>query len=170
MRSTCPRRAPKEERRLILQVVQPGLLGLMDGSVSTLAPLFATAAMTGKPHDAFVVGLAASLGAGVSMGLAEALSDDGEISGRGSPLIRGSVTGLGTAIGGMGHTLPFLLPQLGAALTLAYIVVVIELLAIAFIRFRFMHTPLGRTIVQVIGGGAIVFAVGLLPGQFGAGN
>jgi VIT1/CCC1 family predicted Fe2+/Mn2+ transporter len=164
------RRAPKEERRLILQIVQPGLLGLMDGSVSTLAPLFATAAMTGKPHDAFVVGLAASLGAGISMGLAEALSDDGEISGRGNPLIRGSVTGLGTAIGGMGHTLPFLLPQLGAALTLAYIVVVIELLAIAFIRFRFMRTPLGRTIVQVIGGGAIVFAVGLLLGRFGAGD
>jgi VIT1/CCC1 family predicted Fe2+/Mn2+ transporter len=164
------RRAPKEERRLILQIVQPGLLGLMDGSVSTLAPLFATAAMTGKPHDAFVVGLAASLGAGISMGLAEALSDDGEISGRGNPLIRGSVTGLGTANGGMGHTLPFLLPQLGAALTLAYIVVVIELLAIAFIRFRFMRTPLGRTIVQVIGGGAIVFAVGLLLGRFGAGD
>ena len=164
------RRAPKEERRLILQIVQPGLLGLMDGSVSTLAPLFATAAMTGKPHDAFVVGLAASLGAGISMGLAEALSDDGEISGRGSPLIRGSVTGLGTAIGGMGHTFPFLLPHLGAALTLAYIVVVIELLAIAFIRFRFMRTPLGRTIVQVIGGGAIVFAVGLLLGRFGAGD
>jgi len=164
------RRPPKEERRLILQVVQPGLLGLMDGSVSTLAPLFAAAAMTGKPHDAFVVGLAASLGAGISMGLAEALSDDGEISGRGSPLIRGSVTGVGTAIGGMGHTLPFLLSQLTAALTLAYIVVVFELLAIAYIRFRYMHTPLGRTIAQVIGGGAIVFAVGLLLGRFGAGS
>ena len=168
MSTTRP--AAKAEWRLILQVVQPGLLGLMDGSVSTLAPLFAAAALTGKPRDAFVVGLAASLGAGISMGLAEALSDDGEISGRGSPLIRGSVTGFGTAIGGMGHTLPFLLPSLGAALTLAYIVVVIELLAISVIRYRYMRTPLGRTIVQVIGGGAIVFAVGLLLGRFGAGD
>jgi erythrin-vacuolar iron transport family protein len=164
---TAPAR--REERRLILQVIQPGLLGLMDGSVSTLAPLFAAAALTGQPRDAFVVGLAASLGAGISMGLAEALSDDGEISGRGSPVIRGSVTGLGTAVGGMGHTLPFLLSRLEAALTLAYVVVVIELLAIAFIRFRYMHTPLGRTIVQVIGGGAIVFGVGLLLGRYGAG-
>jgi VIT1/CCC1 family predicted Fe2+/Mn2+ transporter len=162
--------ARREERRLILQVIQPGLLGLMDGSVSTLAPLFAAAAMTGNPRDAFVVGLAASLGAGISMGLAEALSDDGEISGRGSPVTRGSVTGFGTAVGGMGHTLPFLLSRLEAALTLAYVVVVIELLAIAYIRFRYMRTPLGRTIVQVIGGGAIVFAVGLLLGRFGAGE
>jgi erythrin-vacuolar iron transport family protein len=162
--------ARREERTLILQVIQPGLLGLMDGSVSTLAPLFAAAAMTGQPRDAFVVGLAASLGAGISMGLAEALSDDGEISGRGSPVIRGSVTGLGTAVGGMGHTLPFLLSRLEAALTLAYVVVVIELLAIACIRFRYMHTPLGRTIVQVIGGGAIVFAVGLLLGRYGGGD
>ena len=114
------RQPPKDERRLILQVIQPGVLGLMDGSVSTLAPLFAAAAITGKPHDAFVVGLAASLGAGISMGLAEALSNDGEISGRGSPLITGNVTGVGTAIGGMGHTFPFLLPKLSAALTLAY--------------------------------------------------
>jgi len=126
--------------------------------------------MTGKPHDAFVVGLAASLGAGISMGLAEALSNDGEISGRGSPLITGNVTGVGTAIGGMGHTFPFLLPKLSAALTLAYIVVVVELLSIAYIRFRYMHAPLGRTIAQVIGGGAIVFAVGLLLGRFGAGG
>jgi len=158
----------REERRLILQVIQPGLLGLMDGSVSTLAPLFAAAAMTGKSHDAFIVGLAASLGAGISMGLAEALSDDGEISGRGSPLVRGSVTGLGTAIGGMGHTFPFLIPQLHVALTIAYIVVVLELLTIAYIRFRYMRTPLGRTILQVIGGGAIVFGVGLLLGRLGA--
>jgi erythrin-vacuolar iron transport family protein len=162
--------ARREERKLILQVIQPALLGLMDGSVSTLAPLFAAAAMTGQPRDAFVVGLAASLGAGISMGLAEALSDDGEISGRGSPVIRGSVTGLGTAVGGMGHTLPFLLSRLEAALTLAYVVVVIELLAIAYIRFRYMHTPLRRTIAQVIGGGAIVFAVGLLLGRYGAGE
>jgi erythrin-vacuolar iron transport family protein len=161
-------RVGREERRLILQVVQPGLLGLMDGSVSTLAPLFAAAAMTGQPHDAFVVGLAASLGAGISMGLAEALSDDGEISGRGKPAIRGTVTGVGTTIGGMGHTLPFLIDRLQLALTIAYAVVVLELLAIAYIRFRYMRTPLGRTIVQVIGGGAIVFGVGLLLGRLGA--
>ena len=170
MPTGAARDTPRGERKLILQVVQPGLLGLMDGSVSTLAPLFAAAAMTGQSRDAFVVGLAASLGAGISMGLAEALSDDGEISGRGNPLIRGAVTGIGTAVGGMGHTLPFLLSRLGAALTLAYIVVVIELLAIAYIRFRYMHTPLGRTILQVIGGGAIVFAVGLFLGRFGAGD
>jgi len=157
------------ERRLILQVVQPALLGLMDGSVSTLAPLFAAAALTGNSRDAFVVGLAASLGAGISMGLAEALSDDGELSGRGNPLVRGSVTGLGTTVGGMGHTLPFLIPQLKVALTLAYVVVVLELLVISFIRFRYMRSPLGRTIVQVIGGGAIVFAVGLWLGRLGAG-
>jgi erythrin-vacuolar iron transport family protein len=160
----------REERRLILQVIQPGLLGLMDGSVSTLAPLFAAAAMTGRPRDAFIVGLAASLGAGISMGLAEALSDDGAISGRGNPVLRGGVTGLGTTIGGMGHTLPFLLPRLDVALSVAYVVVVLELLSIAFIRFRYMHTPLGRTIVQVIGGGAIVFGLGLVLGRLGAGS
>ena len=164
-----PAPGPQGERRMILQVVQPGLLGLMDGSVSTLAPLFAAAALTGKSHDALVVGLAASLGAGISMGLAEALSDDGELSGRGSPVIRGAVTGLGTTIGGMGHTLPFLIHQLNVALSLAYVVVVLELLAISFIRLRYMRSPLGRTIVQVIGGGAIVFAVGLWLGQLGAG-
>lgn len=158
------------ERRFILQVVQPGLLGLMDGSVSTLAPLFAAAALTGRTHDAFIVGLAASLGAGISMGIAEALSDDGKLSGRGSSIIRGSVTGIGTTIGGMGHTFPFLIGDLQMALTVAYGVVVLELLAIAFIRFRFMRTPLARTIVQVIGGGAIVFAVGLWLGRLGAGD
>lgn len=158
------------ERERILQVVQPGLLGLMDGSVSTLAPLFATATLTGRAHAAFLVGLAASAGAAISMGLAEALSDDGELSGRGNPWRRGAVTGLGTLIGGMGHTLPFLIAQLHTALTVAYAVVVIELVAIAFIRLRYMHNPLGRTIIQVIGGGAIVFALGIWLGRFGAGT
>jgi VIT1/CCC1 family predicted Fe2+/Mn2+ transporter len=158
-----------EEHRLVLQVVQPGLLGLMDGSVSTLAPIFATAALTGRTGAAFFVGLAASLGAGISMGLAEALSDDGKVSGRGRPWARGAVTGVGTAVGGMGHTLPFLLRDLHAALYLAYVVVVVELVAIAYIRFRYMASPLGRTIVQVIGGGGIVFAVGLWLGRLGAG-
>lgn len=158
-----------DERKIVLQIVQPALLGLMDGSVSTLAPLFATATLTGSPHDAFFVGLAASLGAGISMGLAEALSDDGVISGRGSPLLRGGVTGGATFLGGMFHTLPFLIPHLGTALMLAYAVVVMELLAIAYIRFRFMKTPLGKTIVQVILGGGVVFAIGVWLGRLGAG-
>jgi erythrin-vacuolar iron transport family protein len=151
----------------VLQVVQPGLLGLMDGSVSTLAPLFATATLTGRTWSAFLVGLAASIGAGISMGLAEALSDDGEISGRGKPLMRGVITGGGTVIGGMLHTLPFLLSDLRTALLLAYAVVVLELLAIAYIRYRWMRSPLGSTVVQVIIGGGIVFGLGIWLGRFG---
>lgn len=158
------------ERDRILQVIQPALLGLMDGSVSTLAPLFATAALTGRTHSAFLVGLAASAGAAISMGLAEALSDDGELSGRGNPWMRGAVTGLGTLIGGMGHTLPFLISRLGTALTVAYIVVIIELVSIAYIRYRYMGSPLGKTIIQVIGGGGIVFALGIWLGKLGAGG
>jgi VIT1/CCC1 family predicted Fe2+/Mn2+ transporter len=154
----------------VLQVVQPGLLGLMDGSVSTLAPLFATATLTGRTESAFLVGLAASVGAGISMGLAEALSDDGQISGRGKPLMRGVITGGGTVIGGMLHTLPFLLSNLRTALLLAYVVVVVELLAIAYIRYRWMRSPLGRTVVQVIVGGGIVFGVGIWLGRIGAGG
>ena len=153
----------------VLQVVQPGLLGLMDGSVSTLAPLFATAALTGRTESAFLVGLAASVGAGISMGLAEALSDDGQISGRGKPLMRGIIAGGGTVIGGMLHTLPFLLRNLQTALFLAYGVVVFELLAIAYIRYRWMSSPLGKTVVQVIIGGGIVFALGIWLGKIGAG-
>jgi len=154
----------------VLQVVQPGLLGLMDGSVSTLAPLFATATLTGRTSSAFLVGLAASVGAGISMGLAEALSDDGQISGRGKPLMRGIITGGGTVIGGMLHTLPFLLSNLRTALLLAYVVVVIELVAIAYIRYRWMRSPLGSTVVQVILGGGIVFGLGIWLGRFGAGG
>jgi erythrin-vacuolar iron transport family protein len=157
------------DHQLVLQVVQPGLLGLMDGSVSTLAPLFATAALTGRTHAAFFVGLAASLGAGISMGLAEALSDDGAVSGRGNPWTRGAITGAGTIIGGMGHTLPFLITDLHRALVLAYVLVIIELVAIAYIRFRYMKSPLGRTVVQVIGGGVIVFFIGIWLGRLGAG-
>jgi len=158
------------ERARILQVIQPGLLGLMDGSVSTLAPLFATAALTGRAHSAFLVGAAASAGAAISMGLAEALSDDGELSGRGNPIARGAVTGVGTLIGGMGHTLPFLLTQLSTALSVAYIVVIVELVSIAYIRYRYMKSPLIKTIVQVIGGGGIVFGLGVLLGRLGAGG
>jgi len=157
-------------RQFVLQKVQPALLGLMDGSVSTLAPLFATALATRKPMTAFYVGLAASVGAGISMGLAEALSDDGKVTGRGMPVGRGAITGIATAIGGMLHTFPFLLSSLSTALKLAYVVVVVELLSIAYIRFHFMKSPWVRTVVQVIVGGAIVFAIGLWLGELGAGD
>jgi VIT1/CCC1 family predicted Fe2+/Mn2+ transporter len=133
----------------------------MDGSVSTLAPIFAAAGLTGQPIKAFYVGLAASLGAAISMGLAEALSDDGTVTGRGHPVARGLITGAATACGGMLHTFPFLINNLQVALHIAYIVVIIELLAIAFIRFRFMNSPLPRTIVQVIVGGIVVFLIGI---------
>src|SRR3954447_2187288 len=157
----------KEQHDFVIQKVQPALLGLMDGSVSTLAPLFATAGLTGQPIKAFYVGLAASLGAGISMGLAEALSDDGKVTGRGHPLNRGLITGLATAFGGMLHTLPFLIPNIHTALRIAYIVVIVELLIISFIRYRFMETPLAQTIGQVVVGGGIVFAVGIWLGGIG---
>ncbi len=153
---------------LVLQKVQPALLGLMDGSVSTLAPIFAAAGLTGKPRTAFFVGLASSVGAGISMGLAEALSDDGKVTGRGTPIGRGAITGFATVIGGMLHTFPFLIPSLPMALRTAYAVVIVELLAIAFIRYRFMKTPLVTTIIQVIIGGGIVFAIGIWLGRIGA--
>ncbi len=153
----------------MLQKVQPALLGLMDGSVSTLAPIFAAAGLTHSSHSAFFVGLAASVGAGISMGLAEALSDDGEVSGRGKPLLRGAITAIATTVGGMLHTLPFLIAALSLALHLAYGVVVVELLLIAFIRYRFMNSPLAQTVGQVIVGGGIVFGIGLWLGRIGAG-
>jgi len=140
----------------------------MDGSVSTLAPLFAAAGLTHDPHKTFFVGLAASVGAGISMGLAEALSDDGAVTGRGEPILRGFITAVGTTIGGMLHTLPFLIGSLPFALKIAYGVVLVELLSIAYIRYRFMKTPLWSTILQVIVGGGIVFAVGLWLGTLGA--
>ncbi|HEY2136222.1 MAG TPA: hypothetical protein VGH49_10055 [Xanthobacteraceae bacterium] len=160
--------AKTSKRNFVLQKVQPALLGLMDGAVSTLAPIFAAAGLTGKAENAFFVGLAASLGAGVSMGLAEALSDDGTVTGRGGPIVRGGITGVATAIGGMLHTFPFLIPNLDVALRIAYAVVVAELLAIAFIRFRFMSGNLWATIGQVIVGGGIVFGIGLWLGRIGA--
>ena len=161
--------AAEAHHEFVLQKVQPALLGLMDGSVSTLAPLFATAELSHSSHKAFFVGLAASLGAGISMGLSEALSDDGVVSGRGAPILRGIITGLATALGGMLHTLPFLVTNLTVALHSAYIVVVVELCAIAFIRWKFMKSPLGETVVQVIVGGGIVFAIGVWLGHLGAG-
>ncbi len=157
------------EAQFVLQKVQPALLGLMDGSVSTLAPLFATAGLTHSSHSAFFVGLAASVGAGISMGLSEALSDDGQVTGRGKPVLRGAITGIATTLGGMLHTLPFLITALALALHIAYGVVVVELLAIAYIRYRFMKTPLAQTVLQVIVGGGIVFAIGIWLGRIGAG-
>lgn len=159
---------PATEAEFVLQKVQPALLGLMDGSVSTLAPLFAAAGLTHSPHAAFFVGLAASVGAGISMGLAEALSDDGAVTGRGNPWTRGLITGGATTLGGMLHTLPFLLANLTVALQVAYMVVVVELLLIAYIRYRYMKTPLASTIFQVIVGGGIVFALGVWLGRIGA--
>jgi VIT1/CCC1 family predicted Fe2+/Mn2+ transporter len=159
----------RRSSQFVLQRVQPALLGLMDGSVSTLAPIFAAAGLTRKPLTAFFVGLAASVGAGISMGLAEALSDDGKVTGRGTPILRGAITGVATAIGGMLHTFPFLIPSLRLALHLAYAVVVVELLAIAYIRYKFMDSPLATTIVQVIVGGGIVFFIGIWLGRLGAG-
>jgi len=151
----------------VLQKVQPALLGLMDGSVSTLAPLFAAAGLTHQAHKAFFVGLAASLGAGISMGLAEALSDDGKVTGRGSPVTRGVITGFATTLGGMLHTLPFLITDLNTALHFAYGVVAVELIAIAMIRYKFMKSPLLSTILQVIVGGGIVFFLGVWLGKLG---
>ncbi|MDB5130824.1 MAG: hypothetical protein JWR02_573 [Mucilaginibacter sp.] len=159
--------AQETAAQYVLQKVQPALLGLMDGSVSTLAPLFAAAGLTHQTHKAFFVGLAASVGAGISMGLAEALSDDGKVTGRGTPLLRGAITGVATTIGGMLHTLPFLITDLSAALHTAYFVVAIELVLIALIRYRFMKSPLWSTVVQVIIGGGIVFFIGVWLGTLG---
>jgi rubrerythrin len=152
------------ERRFMLQYIQPGLVGLMDGSVSTLAPIFASAFSTHKPFDAFLVGLAASIGAGISMGFAEALSDDGSLTGRGTPIYRGAITGLMTTIGGLGHTLPFLINNFHVALILAFAVVVVELAVISWVRWRFMDTSPVRATLQVALGGALVFATGILIG------
>ncbi len=158
------------QKSFVLQKVQPALLGLMDGAVSTLAPIFAAAGLSGKSADAFFVGLAASLGAGISMGLAEALSDDGKVTGRGTPILRGTITGVATAIGGMLHTFPFLIPNVTAALHIAYAVVVAELIGIAVIRYKFMKSEFWVTVAQVIVGGGIVFGIGLWLGSIGAGG
>lgn len=156
-------------RMFVLQYVQPGLAGLMDGSVSTLAPLFAAAFATHQNWQTFLVGLAASIGAGISMGFAEALSDDGSLTGRGSPWLRGLTCGLMTTLGGLGHTLPYLVPDSWAnafwiATGIAGIVVFFELWAIAFIRARYMDTPFLQAVFQIVLGGAIVLAVGILIG------
>jgi rubrerythrin len=152
-------------RLFVLQIVQPGLAGLMDGSVSTLAPVFAAAYATHKPADAFLVGLAASIGAGISMGFAEALSDDGSLTGRGHPWIRGLICGLMTALGGIGHTLPFLIPSFSAAMTAAIVVVVLELATITWIRKKYMESSIVAAALQVGLGGILVFATGVLIGS-----
>jgi rubrerythrin len=159
--------AETARRLFVLQVVQPGLAGLMDGSVSTLAPLFAAAYATKIPMDAFRVGLAASLGAGISMGFAEALSDDGSLTGRGHPWARGIVCGLMTTLGGIGHTLPYLIHNFKLATTVAVIVVAIELAVISVIRHRYMDTPLLSATFQVVVGGFLVFLTGVLIGGAG---
>ena len=154
----------KAKRQFILTWVQPGLAGLMDGSVSTLAPIFATAFATEDPHTTLLVGLAASVGAGISMGFTEAAHDDGVISGRGSPIKRGLASGVMTTLGGLGHALPYLIPDFWTATTIAMIVVFLELWAITWIQNRFMETPFLRAAFQVVLGGALVFAAGVLIG------
>jgi rubrerythrin len=153
------------QRRFVLQIIQPGLVGLMDGSVSTLAPVFAAAFATHNSWNAFLVGMAASIGAGISMGFAEALADDGKISGRGAPLLRGVVCGLMTFGGGIGHTLPYLIPGFFTATVLACAVVVVELLTIAWIQWRFMSTPPLAAAAKVMLGGGLVLAAGILIGS-----
>ncbi len=152
-------------RLFVLQIVQPGLAGLMDGSVSTLAPLFAAAFATKSSGDAFLVGLAASVGAGISMGFAEALSDDGSLTGRGHPWVRGVVCGLMTTAGGIGHTLPFLIPSFHIAFTTAVLVVAVELAAISYIRHRYMDSPFLTAALQVVVGGVLVFLAGIIIGS-----
>jgi len=151
-------------RQFVLTWVQPGLAGLMDGSVSTLAPIFATAFATQNTHTTLLVGLAASVGAGISMGFTEAAHDDGVISGRGSPLKRGLASGVMTALGGLGHALPYLIPDFWTATVIAMGIVFVELWAIAWIQNRYMETPFFRAVVQVVVGGALVFAAGALIG------
>lgn len=170
--ASIPAAAPSEadaktarDNSFLLRIVQPGLVGLMDGSVSTLAPLFATAFATQNHFTSFLVGMAAAVGAAISMGFAEALSDDGVLTGRGHPWMRGLITGGATFVGGAGHALPFLIANIGVALVAAYIVVGIELILIAYIRTRFFGSPFVLSAIQVILGGALVFAAGALIGS-----
>jgi rubrerythrin len=155
----------RAKRLFVLQVIQPGLAGLMDGSVSTLAPLFAAAFATHSSWQTFLVGLAASVGAGISMGFAEALSDDGSLTGRGHPWARGLVCGLMTTLGGIGHTLPYLIPHYKTATSVAVCVVMVELVVISWVRHRFMDTPWASALFQVALGGALVFLAGILIGN-----
>jgi erythrin-vacuolar iron transport family protein len=157
--------ASGHSKNFVLRVVQPALIGLMDGSVSTLAPLFATAFATRDPGITFLVGLAAAVGAGISMGFSEGLSDDGSLTGRGNPFMRGAITGFATFVGGILHTLPFLIPHVSLALYLAFGVVGIELLAISFIRYRYFDMSFVLSAGQVLVGGTLVFLSGILIGS-----
>jgi erythrin-vacuolar iron transport family protein len=153
-----------DDRERLLQVVQPGLIGLIDGTISTLAPIFAAAYLAGS-RAALLVGLAAALGAAISMGLSEALSDDGALTGRGSSLARGLITGAATFVGGSAHALPFLISDVGTALPIAYTVVAFELCAIAWVRKRYLRVSLSGSLVQVTAGGAAVAVIGVVLGQ-----
>lgn len=157
--------AASRQKLFLLQIVQPGLAGLMDGSVSTLAPLFAAAYATHNTWEAFLVGLAASVGAGISMAFAEGLSDDGSLTGRGSPVVRGLATGLMTTAGGLGHTMPFLIQSFNVAITVAVIVVAVELATISYVRHKYMDTPFLQAAFQVVVGGVLVFVTGILIGK-----
>ncbi|MGI9365074.1 MAG: iron exporter MbfA [Rhizobiaceae bacterium] len=157
--------AESEQRRFLLTYVQPGLAGLMDGSVSTLAPVFAAAFATKDTWETFLIGLAASIGAGISMGFTEALSDDGKLTGRGSPIKRGLASGIMTTVGGLGHALPYLISDFWTATTIAGFIVVVELWAIAWIQNRYMETPFFRAALQIVLGGALVLAAGILIGN-----
>ncbi|WP_273757065.1 VIT1/CCC1 transporter family protein [Bartonella sp. MM73XJBT] len=159
------KKSSKTHRQLLLTWIQPGLAGLMDGSVSTLAPIFAAAFATGDTHQTFLIGLSASIGAGLSMGFTEAAHDDGKLSGRGSPLKRGLASGIMTTLGGLGHTLPYLINSFYMATVIAFIIVFFELGAIVWVQNKFMSTPFWRASLQVIIGGALVFATGILIGS-----
>ena len=156
-----------DKHRFLLQRVQPAMVGLIDGSLSTLAPIFGIAIYTHKPHTAFVAGLATAIGAAISMAYSEALSDTGELTGRGSPLTRGLITGGGTFLGGILHTLPFLIPDYHVAIVTAAIVVAFELVALAVIRWRFFETSFARSLLNLVVGGAVIAIVGALVGTAG---
>ncbi|MCL2469869.1 MAG: rubrerythrin [Alphaproteobacteria bacterium] len=155
----------RAKHMFLLQIVQPGLAGLIDGSISTMAPIFAAAFATRQTHETFLVGLAASIGAGISMGFTEALSDDGALTGRGHPWIRGTACGVMTTLGGLGHTLPYLIPDFWIATSVAVVLVIFELIAICWIRWKYMETPFTSALTQVVLGGVLVVAVGILIGS-----
>jgi hypothetical protein len=163
---TINKTEPSNDRRnLVLHIIQPGLAGLMDGSVSSMAPVFAAATLTHNSHTAFIVGIATAAGAGISMAFSEALSDDGKLSGRGNPIKRGLASGIMTFLGAIGHTLPFLIAQFQIAITVALAVVLVELFAIAMLRHHYMNTGLPKALLQVVAGGVIVFIAGILIGK-----
>jgi erythrin-vacuolar iron transport family protein len=162
---TKNKQVANHSNEFVLQTIQPGLLGLMDGSISTLAPIFAAAFATKSPHTAFLIGASAAVGAAISMGIAEAMSDDGKLTGRGHPMRRGIIVGAMTFLGGIFHTLPFLVSDIDTALALAYAVVGVELLAIAYIRYHYFDMKFWLSIVQVVIGGGLVFAAGIIIGS-----